>query len=213
LRSLLPFFFAQGPSTREEIAQWMRPRGLRPIFWPAEQNSHRVQIGDAMLWRRPGLISWGGNGQHSHAGLVDIGIDTHEYECLEIREFHGGRRTPLIWQVWQYPGRIDVFSPPLDLMGRIRAATEMRKFVGVDYGWYSVVRAGMRHLPFVRWAIPGSVNDDMVRGWPPFCSEGLSEAYRLGPKLDPVKRRADCYTEPSDFASVFEYQGTLVPSF
>ncbi|HEY4233465.1 MAG TPA: hypothetical protein VGM76_08560 [Lacipirellulaceae bacterium] len=174
-----------------------------------------VSDGDLLLFRRRGLISIAGRGDHSHAAKAAWWDD--DLFCLEVREWRGGRAVTLESQVRRFPGRIDVFQvnanerwPEYD---RTRATYFMRRLAGCDYGYAAVLAAAMLHLPAIRLAVRAEVDDSAIDRRPPFCSQACAMADRLGGGVDPVPHLADRLTEPGDLARspFYTYQFTLVP--
>ena len=212
----LPFFMRSISRcrTKDEVRRLLGEYELRPIFCPRDK-SHLLPA-DALLYRPAGLaagiISYGAKGGYSHFAMVGGSV---KRTVVEVREWQGGRISPLDGHVRRRSGRIDVFSPvDLTFPERFRAVEEMRRFDGVKYGWGNLFWAAVRHLPFARWLMPWTVNDDWLSKGPPFCSQAGAIAYRKAThgRFDPVTRRADAYTEPSDFETspLFDYVGTLV---
>lgn len=171
--------------------------------------------GDLLLFRRRGLISIAGRGDHSHAAKAAWWGD--DLFCLEVREWYGGRAVTLESQVRKYPGRIDLYRTNPDdrwpEYDRARAITWMRRLAGCDYGYTAVLAAAMLHLPIVRLAVRAEVEDSAVDRRPPFCSQACVMADRVGGGVDPVPHLADRLTEPADLARspFYQYACTLVP--
>lgn len=172
-----------------------------------------LRDGDLLLFRRRGLISIAGRGVHSHAAKLAWWDETPF--CLEVREWYGGRAVTLASQVRRCPGRIDVFRPnPQERWGEYdaTAATRyMRRLAGCDYGYVSVLRAALLHLPLVRlWQTP-ETEDHAIDTRPPFCSQACAMADRIAGGVDPVPHLADRLTEPSDLARspFYRYRFTL----
>ena len=176
---------------------------------------HQIADGDPLLFRRRGLISIAGRGVHAHAAMA-AWWDT-ELFCLEIRELFGGRAVTLASQVERYPGRIDVYRA--NPTGRWRnydgpgAMRYMRGLAGCDYGYRNLAAASLLHLPWVRLCVKPSTDDAAANGKPPFCSEAVARAHRIGGGVDPVPNLADRITEPADLArsAFYRYQFTLMP--
>ena len=184
---------------------------------PVGYRDARTQIadGDLLLYRRRGLISIAGRGLHSHAAMAAHWGD--DLFCLEIRELFGGRAVTLASQIERYPGRIDVYRanpdnrwPEYDAAGAVRF---MRRLAGCDYGWSNLLAAGLLHLPWIRLCLKANTNDEAVSHRPPFCSQAVAMAHRIGGRVDPVNHLADRITEPADLArsSFYRYQCTLTP--
>ena len=80
---------------------------------PYHEAINYVQEADVLMFRGWGLISWlikrYGSGVHSHAAMAHW--DGDNIECVEFREFRGGRSVSLKTQVDTHPDNIDVFRP------------------------------------------------------------------------------------------------------
>jgi len=201
-------------------------------------QSDRIESGDILLFR-PGrsplarLISAFGRGNYSHAAVAAWwGSDLF---CLEVREWHGGRAILLDRVVARRPGLIDVYrlSPwgKATVEERLQSEADMRegissqrlayyqivsimaRFAGSGYGYWSVLRTALYHLPIVRMFLKPMTDDRMENGRPPYCSQAVAYAYRVGGGVDLVPNAADCVTEPADLArsALLEYQFTLWP--
>jgi len=59
---------------------------------PFAEARLRVRDADLLLYRRRGLISIAGRGDHTHAAKAAWWGD--DLFCLEVREWHGGRAHP-----------------------------------------------------------------------------------------------------------------------
>lgn len=174
--------------------------------------------GDLLLFRRRRwtagwLVGVAGRGEYSHAAKVAWW--GNEPFCCEVREWYGGRAVTLASQVKRYPGRIDLFRvnpanrwPEYDRLASVRF---MRGLAGCDYGYTSVVRAALLHLPMVRLVVRASDEDHARHQRPPFCSQAVAMADRIAGGVDPVPHLADRLTEPCDLAQspFYQYQFTL----
>ncbi len=178
-----------------------------------------IRAGDLLLWRgsRRSPLDWAvmaaGRSPYVHAGMAEEGQWTvgsgqwgvleMQWGVLEMLQFHGGRFSSLEAQVRHWPGRWDLYhTNPADQrpeFARRTAVYEMRRVVGARYGWFNVLRTGLRHLPVVRLLVPPLTDDAVRSGRPPFCSEAVAYAYRRG-GVDPVPNLADRVTEPGDLA-------------
>lgn len=183
----------------------------------AEMSEARdaIQSADLLLYRRRGLISIAGRGQHSHAAKAAWWNE--ELFCLEVTGSCGGRAVTLASQVQRLPGRIDVYEANPDCRwpqyNRIGAVQVMSRFAGCNYGWLNLLAAALIHLPWVRLLVPANVDDRAIDRRPPFCSQAVAIADRLGGGVDPVPQLADRLTEPCDLArsQFYRYRFTLVP--
>lgn len=160
------------------------------------------------------LIRVAGGSRYSHAAMA-VRIDS-TLCCAEVREWHGGRIVSLASQVRKYSGKIDVFEANPDGRCANFDSAGARRFMldlaGCEYGWGHIAAAALWHLPFVRLFAGRPSEDDLSESkLPPFCSEAVAAAYRLGGDVDPVPLRADKVTEPGQLATsmFFRYRFTL----
>ena len=187
-------------------------RGLSLVHYA--QVRPQIADGDLLLFRRHGLIAVAGRGDHSHAAKAAWwGEDLF---LLEVRAL-GGRAVTLSSQVERYPGRIDVFETNPDgrwaEYRRTEAIRFMKRFAGCRYGWINLFLAALLHLPVVRLFVSPDTDDLAVCQRPPFCSQAVAMAERLGGGVNPVNRLADRLTEPCDLARspFYRYRFTLLP--
>ncbi len=175
---------------------------------------HAIEDGDLLLYRRRGLISIAGRGEHSHAAKAAWWGD--DLFCLEVLQLAGGHAVTLSRQVDRNPGRWDVYQtnpdnrwPEYDRKG---ASRFMRRLCGCDYGYLGIATAAMLHLPLVRCFVRANVDDRAITRRPPFCSQACVMADRVGGGIDPVEHLADRVTEPADLARspFYRYRFTLV---
>ncbi len=184
-------------------------------YWPLAAARQVVRDGDLLLFRRRGLISIAGRGDHSHAAKAAWW--NRDLFCLEVREWHGGRAVTLASQVRRLPGRIDVFQAnPADRWpeyDRAAATRVMRQWAGCAYGYRNAAAAALLHLPVLRLWARADVYDGQAQDRPPFCSQACAIADRAGGGVDPVPHLADQLTLPADLARspFYQYLATLVP--
>lgn len=215
------FFMRSEPQGGVEAARNM------PEFLSISEHSEQIATGDVLLFRAGDglvsrLISVGGRGPWSHAALAAWWGD--DLFCLEVREWYGGRAVLLDREVAKRPQRIEVYRLRADLRTAemaLRSDTvamhavvrTMARFAGGNYGYRSVLRTALYHLPFIRFAMKPMTDDEMENGLPPYCSQAVAYSYRVSGDCDLVPNAADCVTEPSDLArsALLEYQFTLVP--
>ncbi len=189
--------------------------GSELTFAPLEVAAESIRDGDLLLFRRRGLISIAGRGDHSHAAKAAWWHG--ELFCLEVREWHGGRAVTLASQVRRFAGRIDLYQAnPEDRWPEYdrRSATRyMCRLAGCAYGYWGVAAAALLHLPLVRLATHADVCDDEAPRAPPFCSQACAMSDRIGGGVDPVTHLADRMTLPADLARspFYRYLCTLTP--
>ncbi len=184
-------------------------------FVPYRHARHQVRDSDLLLFRRRGLISIAGRGDHSHAAKAAWWNE--DLFCLEVREWKGGRAVTLSSQVRCFPGRIDVYQTNPDERwphyDRAKATRAMRRLTGCGYGYWGVAAASLLHLPLLRLLVSADVRDDEYDPRPPFCSQACAMSDRVGGGVDPVSHLADRLTLPGDLARspFYRYLFTLIP--
>ena len=180
-----------------------------------------IQEADILLFRGKGIISWlikrYGSGVHSHVGIAHW--DNGNLQCVEFREFKGGRSVSLKTQVDNSPFGIDVFraakrvdyekdSHIFDDSIKSKITTIMLKLTGLPYGWRNIWKLVKHYLPFCRLAPQNIKDNNATKIF--VCSTAAAYAYRIA-YIDPVPYLADTAVTPSDLArsAILEYQFTL----
>ncbi len=180
-----------------------------------------LQDGDGILYRRDATLAslviasvtqcpW------VHVGMIAWNDDEDRWEIIETVQWHGGRRISLVEAVRANPGHWDWFRANPDNrwpeFDRQAAVAKMEQFVGRRYGWLSLARDGLSHLPLLG-GLAGELADDGSGLRLPFCSQAATIAWRAG-GVDPVSHRRAQFCEPVHVAqSLFlEYGGTFFPA-
>ena len=188
---------------------------------PYSEAMPQIQEADILLFRGKGVMSWlikrYGSGVHSHVGIAHW--DNENLQCVEFREFKGGRSVSLKTQVDNSPFGIDVFraakrvdyendSYVLDDLTKSKVTTIMLKLTGLPYGWRNIWKLVKHYLPFCRLAQQNIKDNNATKIF--VCSTAAAYAYRMA-YIDPVPYLADSAVTPSDLArsALFEYQFTL----
>ena len=188
---------------------------------PYSEAMPLIQEADILLFRGKGIMSWlikrYGSGVHSHVGIAHW--DNENLQCVEFREFKGGRSVSLKTQVDNSPFGIDVFraakrvdyendSYVLDDLTKSKVTTIMLKLTGLPYGWRNIWKLVKHYLPFCRLAQQNIKDNNATKIF--VCSTAAAYAYRMA-YIDPVPYLADSAVTPSDLArsALFEYQFTL----
>lgn len=193
-----------------------------------------LKEGDILLFRGTGLISYFiqrvGRGPYSHVGIASSYRPNGKviWECVEFREWKGGRAINLERYVDQNSGLIDVYRAesrrevPVYREGRVytkniyfngRDVTEvMRKLTGLPYGWHRIWSIMQIKIPVLRMfgSLEKIYDDTMKELVYPVCSTAISHAFaKYGYDLTP--NRSDEYMEPSDISrsSSLHYLFTL----
>jgi hypothetical protein len=177
----------------------------------------QIWNGDLLLFRGRGLVSrligTAGRSEYTHAARAIWWNDV--LFCCEVRELQGGRAVTLASQVRKFPGQIDVFAtnpdnrwPEYDVASANRF---MQRLAGCDYGYTSLWKAALLHVPLWRLLVKPELDDAAIDDHPPFCSHACAMADRIGGGIDPVPHLADRITEPGDLARspFYRYRFTL----
>jgi len=206
------------------------------ILVPYHEAEQYIKEGDVLLFRGRGLSSWlikrYGSGVHSHAAMAHW--DNDNLECIEFREFKGGRAVSLKSQVETHPDNIDIFRPArqihsmnfsgwpenmeaydreeqIDIFNEDTAkevTDVMLQLTGLPYGWKNIWKLAKHYLPFARLAKQNIKDDDPMNVF--VCSTAVAYAFRKA-YIDPVPYLADSAVMPADLArsALFKYQFTI----
>ena len=206
------------------------------ILVPYHEAEQYIKEGDVLLFRGRGLSSWlikrYGSGVHSHAAMAHW--DNDNLECIEFREFKGGRAVSLKSQVETHPDNIDIFRPArqihsmnfsgwpenmeaydreeqIDIFNEDTAkevTDVMSQLTGLPYGWKNIWKLAKHYLPFARLAKQNIKDDDPMNVF--VCSTAVAYAFRKA-YIDPVPYLADSAVMPADLArsALFKYQFTI----
>ena len=201
---------------------------MNPIKY--DQAKELIKEGDILLFRGSGaigfLIKRYTGGLHSHVALAHKDGDV--LECVEFREFMGGRSVSLKSQVDNSPLNIDVFRPvksisyeEMDAEGNTKlieknyteetasAMTEdIIRWTGQPYGWSNIWKMFLRFIPGAR-LFQQNINDDEVAK-AKVCSTAVTVALRRN-FMDPVPYLADDRVSPADLARspILQYLFTI----
>ena len=201
---------------------------MNPIKY--DQAKELIKEGDILLFRGSGtigfLIKRYTGGVHSHVALAHK--DGYVLECVEFREFMGGRSVSLKSQVDSSPLNIDVFRPvksisyeEMDAEGNTKlieknyteetasAMTEdIIRWTGQPYGWSNIWKMFLRFIPGAR-LFQQNINDDEVAK-AKVCSTAVTVALRRN-FMDPVPYLADDRVSPADLARspILQYLFTI----
>lgn len=204
-------------------------------FVPYNEAKGLIKEGDILLFRGTGLIGFFikryTNGDHSHVAMVHLDGDT--WECVEFREFMGGRSVSLKSQVALNPTTIDLFRPLDSIsyqeMGRRNEITvvnkkytkevaantvkDIIKWTGQPYGWGNILTMFVRFVPFVRLLTKQNTDDDEL-SQAKVCSTAVTIALRKN-YMDPVPYLADDRVSPADLARspLLQYLFTIEKDF
>ena len=211
------------------------------ILVPYHEAKPYIEEADVLLFRGKGLSSWlikrYGSGVHSHAGMAHW--DGDNLECVEFREFKGGRATALKRQVETHPDNIDVFRaahlihrnqfsawPETDLQSVKVEYTEQEQiniFSASMAGNVTDVMLDLTGLPYgwkniwklARHYLPfARLAKQNIKDDDPMnvfvCSTAVAYAFRKA-YVDPVPYLADSAVMPADLArsALFKYQFTI----
>lgn len=200
----------------------LKPKNIsRTINWWTARRL--LEEGDVLLFRGTGIVSTlikrAGEGKYTHVGVASAVRDNGDkiWECIEFREWKGGRAVNLK-NYCDTPGiTIDVYRPvphkkiltfndehkiveeeiPFD--GKAVTNT-MRKMSGLPYGWKRIWWIAQHKLAFLRiFYNIDSVVDDSRELIYPVCSTSVAYSFsKIG--YDLTHHRSDNAMEPSDVA-------------
>jgi hypothetical protein len=157
----------------------------------------------------------------SHFGMVGRAkrnmpkheIVTGDLVLLDVVETHGGRVVNLRDEIDAYPGRY-VWAPVnterYPHFNRQAAEAQMWKYLGIDYGKWTLIKESFWHLPFIRlamyWRLRGMDLESAFEEVPPFCSMAGSISYWRG-GVDPVPSLPARMTTPGDMSHSLLFAG------
>ena len=188
---------------------------------PYNEAKKLIKEGDVLLFRGKGIISWlikrYGSGLHSHAAIAHW--DGEHLQCVEFREFKGGRSVSLRTQVNDTPSGIDVFRAAQKVQYenkeynltdaiRLKISSILMLLTGLPYGWRNICKLALHYFPFCRLAPQNTKDEDPTKVF--VCSTAVAYAYRMA-YIDPVPYLADSAVTPADLArsALFQYQFTI----
>lgn len=187
-----------------------------------------IEEGDVLLFRGKGWISKllriSGEGLHTHVGIASWhnGHSSHRgiLECVEFREWKGGRAVNLKYQVETNNCTIDVYRPipyfstvyyddankrvssyRKEFDGKLVTNT-MRKMTGLPYGWTRIWWIAKHKMIGLRLFVDyNSLVDDQLEDLIyPVCSTAVAYSFSKH-GFDLVKNRSDQWTEPAHIAT------------
>lgn len=195
-----------------------------------------IQEGDVLLFRGSGLISRlikiASQGPYTHVGLASWVYDSlgnRAYlECVEFREWKGGRAVNLQKQIELHNQKIDVyrastpFIEPYFKNGIVkqhkihfsgRTITNcLRKVTGIPYGWRRIWWLGKHHFLGTRLWLPKESHNDILEESVvyPVCSTVVAHCFHSN-FTDLTHNRSNLRMEPSDIARspILNYLFTL----
>jgi len=196
-------------------------RDNKMIPWVDAQDI--LEEGDILLFRGKGIISFllkrYTRGIHSHVAVAHN--DGGDWQCVEFREFMGGRTVSLANQVKLLPEEIDIFRPIkkidfdiLNVDDKCDIFTESSQkeytktvggavtrdiinWTGQPYGWSNIFKMFLRYVPGVRLFQRIGNDDDVAEA--KVCSTAVTVSLRKN-YLDPVPYLADDRVSPADLA-------------
>ena len=188
---------------------------------PYNEAKKLIKEGDVLLFRGKGIISWlikrYGSGLHSHAAIAHW--DGEHLQCVEFREFKGGRSVSLRTQVNDTPSGIDVFRAAQKVQYenkeynltdaiRLKISSILMLLTGLPYGWRNIWKLALHYVPFCRLAPQNTKDEDPTKVF--VGSTAVAYAYRMA-YIDPVPYLADSAVTPADLArsALFQYQFTI----
>jgi hypothetical protein len=203
---------------------------------PYTKAEQLIREGDVLLFRKESVFSFfvrvAGESPYSHVGLAswvfnELG-ERARLECVEFKEWVGGRAVSLRNYVEQNPGMIDVFTPNLYHMYTVfdcntlernaiktyfngrDVTNELRRLTGLPYGWSRIWDIIKRtFLPLTFGEFEDKKDEELIY---PVCSTAIAYCYGKHfadlTHLTPHNRM-----EPGDIgrSPVLNYLFTLIP--
>lgn len=178
-----------------------------------------IKEGDVLLFRGTGwigsIISLASQSTYVHVGVASWSHGI--LECIEFREFKGGRSVNLLNYMVTHSGKIDVYRP-IEYFGkhilesnkikyeRIKFEPEkvtrmMRKMSGLPYSWSriwyiaKIKLAGFRLFVNYKDLMDDKIKDVVY----PVCSTAVAHSFNCY-GYDLVRNKSDSYVEPADIA-------------
>jgi len=207
------------------------------VFIPYEEAKNIIKEGDILLFKGTGFIGFlikrYTDGEHSHVAMAHLDGDT--WECVEFREFIGGRSVSLRSQVSNNPTTIDVFRPLNNISYEDfnenneiiivnkryteevakNTVKDIIKWTGQSYGWINIFTMIVRFIPFAKLLLKQDTDDDDDElSHAKVCSTAVTIALRKN-YMDPVPYLADDRVSPADLARspLLQYLFTIEKDF
>ncbi len=184
-----------------------------------------IQEADVLLFRTSGLVPYliktASQGPYTHVGLASWVYNARSepmyLECVEFREWKGGRAVNLEQQVRFHNRQIDVYrssNPFVELYyndGQIHAIEHhfygrditncLREVTGIPYGWSRIWWLAKHHFIGTRLWLPKESDDDTLEDEViyPVCSTVISHCFHKH-FSDLTHNRSNSRMEPSDIA-------------
>ncbi len=207
---------------------------LNLIYRPYEEVEHLIKEGDILLFRGQGWISSllkvSGEGVHTHVGICSWhngGVNIPPIlECVEFKEWTGGRSVVLRYQIEQNDCLVDLYRPvpyftslqynrqlhnpyldenQIDIErkafnGKLVTNT-MREMTGLPYGWRRIRWLAQHKLLGLRllYSKEDLIDDTLKDIVYPVCSTAMAYSFSKH-GYDLIKNKADQWTEPSHIA-------------
>ncbi len=182
------------------------PPGVAPVGLTLEKaiTTRQLLSGDWLLYRRSQklsnrLIGISGRNNCYHAGMMVWWGGTPM--IIHTVQWKGCVGVNLKSEVRKYPGQIEVRRPDKKRWpeyNEAKAIVYMREATGNEYGWWNLLRTGLRHMAVIRLFVSPPPRFD-GNGGLPYCS-ALLDAATLAGGVDVVRDLAGSMTEPADLA-------------
>lgn len=190
------------------------------MLLPYAEAKLLIAEGDVLLFRGAGWtsrwIKWAGKGRYSHAAMASW--NGKLLECVEFREWQGGRTVSLDTQISEYPNIIDVYRVSRNCEvfqlgtdnkvvrelykynGR-EATNHLRRMTGLPYGWGRIWKLAKHQIPLSRFFSEPEFNDKAEdETIYPVCSTAVAAAIRKT-FVDLMPNLADKEMTPSHLAN------------
>lgn len=196
----------------------LRDRSVAPEAIPYTQAVRQaLRDGDVLLFQGGGplsrVIRWAGRSSYSHAALVYLGRGGRVLVAEAREGLVGSIRLVPLSNALKGALAVDLYRVRHAPAEAGRAVAEFaERYLGQAYGWPTILRMAMAHLPlallrllpvvgrFIPRARAWSDNDREPSGRSMVCSEFVARCWREAAGVDLVPRLADRSTEPGDLA-------------
>lgn len=197
------------------------------LILPYSTAKPLIKEGDVLLFRGRGLVSFliqkFNMSPYSHVGVASwhnfkSGSLDGILECVEFREWKGGRTIVLDRYIQNMPNIIDVYRPvpffsavKMDkelktytvrkrFNGRLVTRT-MRMMTGLPYGWPRIWWLVKYNLPLFKlfYSYKDFTNDALKDVIYPVCSTAVSYAFNRH-RYDLINNKGDNWMQPGDIA-------------
>lgn len=199
----------------------------KAIKW--RDAKYLINEGDILLFRAKRypsigwIISGITGGIHGHVGVAST--QKEEPTIIEMREFHGGKESPIRENLTSAGIDVYRFSPAIVVWENDQWVSKQfthatshcmtetaRTIIGKRYGWWNIFRIYMSYTPFLRMMFRRKTGRDDSISKAFVCSTVANYSARMC-YTDPCPNIPDNRVTPADLAgsAILHYLFTIVP--